>query len=293
MAPIVPFVAEHLYQHLVAGSVAGEPESIHLCDYPRPDAGRVDHAISEKMAAVLRIVSLARSARTASKLKVRQPLAELVVASGVESERLAVQQFQDHILEELNVKKVSVRDSVADMCLIRIDVNKRAVGQKYGSMMKDIVQGLSRVPPAEAAAKVAAGECVAVEVGNETVMLEPAELVIEKDYGKDWVAAEDQQTVVLLDRKITTSLRQEGLARDVVRNVQNLRKEVNLNIEDRIVLSLRSESKEMVAAIDAFRDYIGRETLAVELTAGDLPDPAGRVEVKIDGAALAIALRKA
>ena len=293
MAPIVPFVTEHLYQHLVAGSVPGEPESIHLCDYPQPDAGRVDHAISEKMAAVLRIVSLARSARTASKLKVRQPLAELVVASGVESERLAVQQFQDHILEELNVKKVSVRDSVADMCLIRIDVNKRAVGQKYGSMMKDIVQGLSRVPPAEAAAKVAAGECVAVEAGNETVMLEPAELVIEKDYGKDWVAAEDQQTVVLLDRKITTSLRQEGLARDVVRNVQNLRKEVNLNIEDRIVLSLRSESKEMVAAIDAFRDYIGRETLAVELTAGDLPDPAGRVEVKIDGAALAIAIRKA
>ncbi|UCG15230.1 MAG: class I tRNA ligase family protein [Phycisphaerales bacterium] len=293
VAPIVPFVTEHIYQRLVAEQVDGAPESIHLCDYPEVDETRIDSELSEAMAAVVRIVSLARSARTASKLKVRQPLAELIVASGNEFERRAVARFADHLLDELNVKKVSVRESAADLCEIRIDVNKRLVGAKYGSLVPAIIQAVSQVDPVDAAAKVSAGECVPVAAGPENVLLEPGELVVDKSYGQDWVAAEDQQTIVLLDKRITTELKHEGIARDVVRNVQNLRKEMDLNIEDRIVLSLQAESEEVSAGIEAFRDYIARETLAVELTADTLTEAVGRKGVSIGGAKLDIAVRKA
>jgi isoleucyl-tRNA synthetase len=244
------------------------------------------------MGALLRVVSLARSARTASKLKVRQPLAELVVASGSDVERAAVEQFRDHVLEELNVKKVTVCETVVDWCTVTIAVNKKLVGPKYGPQMGAIVKGLGQVDAVGAAAKVTAGECVAVPAGTESILLEPGELEVTKDYGSDWAAAEDQHTVALLDKRITTELRHEGLARDVVRNVQNLRKEMDLNIEDRIVLSLRTESADLAAGIDAFRDYIARETLAVELTAEPPSDPTGSTEVKIGGAKLAIGIRK-
>ncbi len=292
MAPIVPFITEHIYRHLVSGQVAGQPESVHLCDYPEADTARIDDELSDRMDAVLRIVSLARSARTASKLKVRQPLAELVVATPVERERLAVGQFQDHIAEELNVKKVSVREDSAGLCQVRLDVDKRAIGAKYGSLVPHILKGLAGVDAAEAAARVAAGETVSVDAGTETVALEPSELVVQKDFGKDWVGVEDQQTTVMLDKRITTELRQEGIARDVVRNVQNLRKDANLNIEDRIVLSLHSDAKEMLAAISAFHDYIARETLAVEVTADPVSDPIGQADVRIDAAPSRIALRQ-
>lgn len=291
-APIIPFLTEHIYQNLVARQIAGAPPSIHLCDYPQADESEIDPALSEQMAALLRIVSLARSARTASKLKVRQPLAELIVASGSDVERDAVSQFRDHVLEELNVKNVTVRESVADLCSVTVAVNKKLVGPKYGPQMNAIVKGLAQVDAVEAVAKVAAGECVAVPAGTESILLEPGELEVTKDYGSDWAAAEDQHTVVLLDRRITTELRHEGLARDVVRNVQNLRKEMDLNIEDRIALSLRTESADLAAAIDAFRDYIARETLAVELVHDALPDAAGGKEVNIAGAKLVIAIHK-
>jgi isoleucyl-tRNA synthetase len=182
---------------------------------------------------------------------------------------------------------------VADLCSIRIDVNKRAVGAKYGAMVPAILQGVAKLDAADAAEKAAAGECVSVQAGEETILLEPGELSVEKSYGDDWVAAEDQQTVVLLDKRITLELKQEGIARDVVRNVQNLRKDAGLEIEDRIVLSLQSDNADLMAAIDAFKDYIARETLAASVQSQPLTDGAAATEVKLAGGQLAVALRKA
>ena len=293
MAPVIPFVTEQMYRNLVADPIEGAPESIHLCDYPRADDGRIDHTLSDRMAAVLKIVSLGRSARTASKLKVRQPLAELLVVPADDTQREAVRQFEAHVLEELNVKELTVKDSVADMRAVRIGLNKKLAGPKYGRQLGGIASALAALDPDAVLQTVEKGLWVTVNVDGDTINVEPAEVTVDKSYGDDWAAAEDRATVVLLDKRITPDLRNEGLARDVVRNVQNLRKDAGLNMEDRIILSLRTDSDQLRQAVAACGDYIAAETLATELTDGSLDAPAAATDVKITAHALHVALRKA
>ena len=291
-APVMPFITECIYRNLVAEQIEGTPESIHLCNYPQADESRIDPALSDKMAAVLKIVSLGRSARTASKLKVRQPLAELLVVPSDDTEQAAVRQFETHFLEELNVKKVTLKDSVADLRSVRINLNKKLTGPKYGRQLGGIASALAALDPQTVLDTVEQGLWVAVMVDGETVNLEPIEITVDKSYGEDWAAAEDRGTVVLLDKRITPELRDEGLARDIVRNVQNLRKDANLNMEDRIVLSLQTDSDLLKGAIAACGDYIAAETLATELTRRALDDASGTTSVKITGAQLHVELRK-
>ncbi len=293
MAPIMPFVTEDIYQNLVARQVPGAPESIHLCDYPQVDEKLIDEDLSARMASLLRIVSLGRSARTASKLKVRQPLAELIVASPEETDRAAVQQFEAHLLEELNVKRVSVRESVADMCTITVRLNKKLAAPKYGRDLGAIGKALEEADHEEVASRVGDGFTVTVRVNDQPVTLEAEEIEVTKFYGDDWAPADEMGIVVLLDKRLSEELKLEGLARDVVRFVQVARKEANLELEDRIVLSLQTESEQLNAAIKACGDYIAGETLAVEITEAPPVNAAIQSEVKIGGGKLRIELHKA
>lgn len=292
MAPIVPFAAEHIYRNLVADQIEGTPESIHLCNFPQAKESRIDTAMSDKMAAVLKIVSLGRSARTASKLKVRQPLAELLVVPDNDTERAAVGQFETHFLEELNVKKVTLKKSVADMRSLRVNLNKKLAGPKYGKQLGGISKALDALDSETVLETVEKGMSVTVTVDGDTIDLEPAEVTVAKSYGDDWAAAEDRSTVVLLDKRITSELRNEGLARDIVRNVQNLRKVAGLNMEDRVVLCLRTDSDDLKAAISACGDYIAAETLTTELVDTAIDAAVGTTDVKIAGCPLHVELRK-
>ncbi len=292
-APVIPFVTEHIYQHLVALRIEGSPESIHLCDYPQAQEALIDDRLSARMAALLRIVSLGRSARTASKLKVRQPLAEVIVASADETDRAAAEQFQAHLADELNVKKVSVRESVADKCTVTIEINRKTAGPKYGRQLNEIVGALATADVGEVASRVAGGLPVMLRVGTHPLPVGAEDILVTKDYGQDWAAAEDSQVVVLMDKRLTAELEQEGLARDVVRFVQVARKDAGLELEDRILLSLRTDSDKLRAGIAACKDYIAAETLASEIVDTPQEDPAGVSEVVIAGQSLRIAVRRA
>jgi isoleucyl-tRNA synthetase len=152
---------------------------------------------------------------------------------------------------------------------------------------------MADVDPVEVAGRVADGLTVTVRADGHPITLEPEEITVTKSYGDDWAAAEDAGVVVLMDKRLTEELKQEGSARDVVRFVQVARKEAGLELEDRIVLSLRTESGELKAAIGAGKDYIAAETLATEIIDVPLDGPAGTSEVKIAGQRLRIELRKA
>ena len=293
MAPIVPFVTEHMYQNLVARQIPGSPESIHLCEYPKVNEDLIDPELSDRMRALLRIVSLARSVRTASKLKVRQPLAGMIVASEDELVRSAVALFRTHLEEELNVKRVEVRQSAAELCTLSLRPNMSLLGPKYGKQVALLSKGLAAADSNEIAARVLAGENIDLDVGGTRFILEPAEILVSKTYAEGWAGAEESGTTVLLDKRITPELKNEGLARDIVRNVQNLRKKAGLEIEDRISLSLATESESLRTAIDLFGGYIRRETLAVELSLGDLGSETAHVDIRIDGQSLRIALSRA
>jgi isoleucyl-tRNA synthetase len=293
MAPFVPFMTENIYQNLVGRQVPGSPSSIHLCAYPEVDESRIDDQLSARMAALLRIVSLARSARTASKLKVRQPLAEVRVVPANGTEREAVERFADHILEELNVKQITVVERADDIMQVTIQPNMKTLGPKLGRHTAAAKQAIEQLDGFAVEETLARGEAVTIEVEGAHIQIDPEDLSVERSYGADWAGAADGQTVVLIDKRLTPELVNEGVARDIIRNVQNLRREAGLEIEDRIRLSIVHDDEQVRAAIAQCKEYICTETLTAELLDTPLTEAIATAEVSLGKAKLSLGLTKA
>ena len=245
------------------------------------------------MDALLRIVSLGSAARNSVKIKVRQPLAELKVQPANDADRRAVERFADQIIEELNVKKVTLarlRDGAAAEAEVK--ANMKALGPKFGPRLKDVQAAIAGMPAAMLAEKVQPGQPFELVMVGGAVTLEPGDLVVQQSAPEGWAGVADRGTQVLIDARLTDELKREGMARDVVRQVQELRKKADLQMEDRIELYLGTQSQMLRAAIDAHRDYIAAETLTVKWASAPFDGEAHCAEVKIDGQALTIMLRK-
>ncbi len=293
IAPIIPFMAERIYQNLVANQLSDVPASVHHVPFPQANRELIDESLSARVSASLRIMSLARSARKDSKLKVRQPLAGLVIVPANNTEREAVEMFEDHFLEELNVKKVSLRIDATDVIEVSLEPNMKTLGPKFGknaSAARKAIESLDGKKVEDALAK---GETASISVDGQTMAIDAEDFTIVKSYGDDWAGASEGQTIVMIDKRLTPDLKNEGIARDIVRNVQNLRKDAGLDIADRIKLSLVSDSQAIDLAIEAFSDYIAAETLASDVTTKPMTDQLQSVEAKIAGDALVFSLSKA
>ncbi len=297
IAPIVPFMSEAIYQNLVANQAEGAAESVHHTPFPSSNAALIDDELSSQVAATLRLVSLARSARKDSKLKVRQPLAELVVVPANDVERQAVARFEDHFLEELNVKKVSTREDAADTVTTTLKPNMKTLGAKLGRHASAGRKMVAELDPLEVEATLRRGETIPLTLDASSdegiIEIEAQDVVLTKSYGEDWAGACDGATIVMIDKRLTPELKHEGIARDIIRNVQNLRKDAGLDISDRITLSLCSDNAQLGEAIAAFNDYIASETLATNIQTTPIDSPTGQVEVKLDGQTISISLVKA
>jgi isoleucyl-tRNA synthetase len=303
-APVMPFLSETMYQNLRAPSVgdgSSNPsltlralrESVHLCDFPQVDKSLIDSDLSAEMDALLRLVSLGSAARNSVKIKVRQPLAELKVQPGDEAEERAVQRFADQICEELNIKRVSLHHSTNGPLLNQeVKPNVKSLGPKFGPRLKDVTAALASANPSEIAAQVKVGATVELSITGDRISLEPADISVLDKAPEGWAGVADRGTQIALDARITQPLKHEGWAREVVRHVQELRKTANLEMEDRIDLSLQTESPELRKAIETHRDYICRETLAVKFSMEPLGGEVHRAEVKVEGLALIIKVRK-
>ncbi len=292
-APIVPFLSETMYQNL---RTADQPESVHLCDFPTVDESLVDADLSDEMNCLLSLVSLGLAVRNNVKIKVRQPLAELKVQAGTDSEeRAAVERFGDQLREELNVKAVSLHDPEWGPLLTpQVKPNMKTLGPKFGARLKDVAAAISAADAEDLAAKVRAGDSIELTCGGDSIQLEPADLVVSVKAEEGWAGLVDGEIHLALDTRITEEMADEGAARDIVRHVQNLRREANLEMEDRITLYLGTESEKLRRAIAAHHDYIAAETLTVEWSEQPLSGPdVHRATVKVDGQALMIELQKA
>ncbi len=291
-APVVPFLSETMYQNLTR-DVAGHAQSVHLCPYPVVNEGLIDEQLSADMDALLGLVSLGSAARNTVKIKVRQPLAELRVQPGEESVRRAVERFADQIQEELNLKKVSLHNGQGNG-LLRYEVkpNMRTLGAKFGPRLKEVQAALAGADAGAIAAKVRAGEPFELACPGGPVTLEPADVIVQSRAEEGWTGAEQRGTQVALDTRVTEELSREGMAREVVRHVQQARKDAGLQMEDRIVLYLHTDADKLKKAIAAHRDYIASETLVGEWSDRPLGEGAYRADVKVDGQALRIELRK-
>jgi isoleucyl-tRNA synthetase len=291
-APIMPFFSEAMYQNLVPQG-KGRPTSIHLCEYPQVDEALIDEELSADMEALLRLVSLGSAARNVLKIRVRQPLAEMKVQSGDERDRRAVERFADQMCEELNVKKVTLHNPAAGPLLTsEVRANLRTLGPKFGARLREVQAAIAGLPAAEWAAKVQGAEPLQLLCGGETVTLDAEDVVVQQRAEEGWAGVVDRGTQVALDGRITEALAREGMARDVVRHVQESRKQANLEMEDRIVLYLGTPSERLRQAIEAHRDSIARETLAARWSTTPLDDQPHRAKVKVEGQELTIELRR-
>ncbi len=314
VAPVMPFLSEAMYQNLTASGgrqppVASQPRpvgpkqgvdtprspvSVHHEDFPEADDSLIDADLSADMNALLRLVSLGSAARNSVKIKVRQPLAELKVQPGDERDRRAVERFADQINEELNLKQVSLHDAKnGPLVGYQVKANLKTLGPKLGPQLKDAQAALAAADPAALAKKVQSGQSVELTSASGPITLEPTDLWVQLQAAEGWAAVEDRGTLVALDARITEALKGEGLAHEVRRHVQNLRKESGLQLEDRITLYLSTDSPELRAAIEKHKDYIAAETLATSWATGPLGPGAASADVKIDGQPLHIELRKA
>jgi isoleucyl-tRNA synthetase len=283
-----------MYQNLVVRGGKGGPVSVHLCDYPLADLSLVDEQLSADVDALLDVVSLGSAARDRARRKRRQPLAELKVQPGSDSARRAVERFPDQIRDELNLKQVSLHPPEASRLLrTRAVLNKKTAAGKFGRHLGEVQKALAGQDPTHLFKRLFLDQLtVTLATASGTVVLEPADVVFEHDGPEEgWVGVFDRGTSAALDTRVTPELALEGMAREVVRHVQETRKKARLEMEDRIELALETGSDGLRAAIEAHRDYIAAETLVARWAAS--LDGAGHQErVSVDGQPLTIALRK-
>ncbi len=291
LAPFVPFVTEAMYQNLVRSVDPDAPESVHHTDWPEADPTLVDEDLLARMALARQVAALGHAARNGAGVKLRQPLARALVHFDAGIGPLDGE-LMDLVREELNVKEITLAEQVDDLVTYRLLPDNRALGPRFGKRFPTVRAALAAMEPLEAVRRLRAGLPLHLEVEGDEVELTPEEVLIREEPREGLAVASERGVTVAVDTLITPELRAEGLAREVVRRVQNLRKEAGFELDDRIVAVYQAEG-ELAEAVEAWKDYIAAETLAVALRAGD-PEPGMHVgEFQVDGLALRVGVRRA
>jgi isoleucyl-tRNA synthetase len=281
IAPIMPFLAEEMYQNLANFNFEISnlklPRSVHHCAFPEVDEAMVDRQLLKDTALIQKVVGLGRAGRNASGVKVRQPLRQMVVRAPSKEDEEALARLEPQVLEELNVKRMVVTSQVGDLITYVIKPNLPVLGPKYGKRMGAIRSWLASSDPAEIATQVEAGNTFTVADGEGgTIELLPEELLVETREREGFAVAQEGGLVVAFDTELDDELLAEGMARDLVRVVNDMRKSADFDVSDRITLRyalLRGEdsadARHLQDAVARHGDYIRAETLSSSLEAGD------------------------
>ena len=289
MAPVTPFLTEAIYQRLVRGAEPDAPESVHLCSWPEVDEGLVDEGLMERMDLAVRVSSMGRAARNTSGIKLRQPLAEaVVVANADDIERLV--SLRGLVEEELNVKAVRFTSETGELMGLEVKPVYALLGKKHGRNVPRVAEAIKALGKAEAV-RLQNGEAVEITVDGATVEVLPEEAEVVPVQVEGYSVVEEPGLLVGVRTEITPELEREGIARDVVRRIQSLRKEADFEIDDSIA-TYYSGDPSIEEVFEAEGDYIKAETLSVELTKGEAPGGAYSDEFDIDGKKLKLGLRR-
>jgi isoleucyl-tRNA synthetase len=291
LAPSMPFLADELYQNLVRSVDSSAPESVHLATWPEVLPEMIDESLNRDMSLVMRLVSLGHSARQKANRKVRQPLAEVAFSLGNPSERKAVETYADLFTDELNVKRVRLLDASTEALSHTVKPLPKQLGQKYGNKFPAIQKAILAMNSEEAARPLLEGKPLHVEVNGEAFDVLPEDVEVKAQAKEGFAVAEDGPYVVALVTELTPELVQEGMAREFVRRVQDLRKSADLDVADRIELFVEA-SAGLRSAVEAHKDYITAETLASNLEFVSPPADASCVEDGFDGEKVKVGLKK-
>lgn len=290
-APIAPFFCERLFDDL--NSVSGQFAfgSVHAADFPQSNPALVDKELENRMQTAQKICSLVLSLRKRNNLKVRQPLSRIMIPAKNAHQQAQIEAVKDLILSEVNVKTIDFLSKENNVLVKSIKANFKTLGPKFGAKMKAIAAAIASFSQED----IATIECEGrfnLTIGQESVEIALSDVEIITQDIPGWVVANEDDLTVALDTTITESLRLEGISRELVNRIQNIRKEQGFDVTDNIIVEI--EKQEMLCeAAEAFRDYICSETLTQKLIFSDkVACPLQTIDV-IEGTELAIRITKA
>ena len=260
-APFIPFITEEIYRSLRTDDM---PESVHLCDFPEPELFRRDEKLERQNALAQRAVSLGRFLRTQRSLKVRQPLARAVLVSIDPAVRELLTLSEGVIADELNVKKVEIFGDEESLVHLSAKANFKSLGSRLGPKMKAFAAEISRLS-SHVISSIMAGTPYELKLEDGTTcLLGPADIVVNRTERPGFCVAADDSLTIALDTELNDELLAEGYARELVSRIQNLRKEMNLQVSDRIRVRVTA-AQDLLDALESGREHVCSETLADEL----------------------------
>lgn len=258
MAPIAPFYADMLYRDLT-----GSDTSVHLAAYPKADEAAIDSKLEKRMAIAQQITSMVLSLRRKKNLKVKQPLTAIMIPVLDEAQKQDIEAVADLIMSEVNVKGINYVGGDAGILVKRIKPDFKKLGPKFGKNMKAAAQALTSLEQSQIAQFEKDGK-IALTLNGEEAVVELADVEVISEDIPGWLVANDGNITVALDITITDDLRKEGIARELVNRIQNVRKSKDFNITDRIVVKITPD-EHVNDAVAQFKDYIAKQVLAVAI----------------------------
>lgn len=258
MAPIAPFYADMLYRDLT-----GSDTSVHLAAYPKADEAAIDSKLEKRMAIAQQITSMVLSLRRKKNLKVKQPLTAIMIPVLDEAQKQDIEAVADLIMSEVNVKGINYVGGDAGILVKRIKPDFKKLGPKFGKNMKAAAQALTSLEQSQIAQFEKDGK-ITLTLNGEEAVVELADVEVISEDIPGWLVANDGNITVALDITITDDLRKEGIARELVNRIQNVRKSKDFNITDRIVVKITPD-EHVNDAVAQFKDYIAKQVLAVAI----------------------------
>jgi isoleucyl-tRNA synthetase len=285
-APFIPFITEEIYRNLKTASM---PESVHLCSYPEPMSER-DEKLEKQMSATIKAVSLGRFLRAKHGIKTRQPLRQALVAINDPDAAELLKGTRDIIAEELNVKEISISLDDSDLVNISAKANFKILGPKLAKNMKDAAAKIAILSQNEIKL-IQQGEPFEIQFSDlQKYQIRPEDLQVIREEKKGLSAASEEGITVAIDTTIDEKLRTEGIAREIVSRIQNLRKEKGFNVSDRIKIRVSASDSSIKKALREFEKYISNETLAVSIIEDD--EKNNKIPVEIEEMSCMISIEK-
>ena len=263
MAPIAPFYADRLFLDLIAVTGREQVESVHLSSFPVYDESKINTSLEERMQMAQDVSSMVLALRRKVNIKVRQPLHTVMIPVVDAHQQESIEAVRDLILSEVNVKELKFVDNAAGILVKKIKPDFKKLGPRYGKIMKNVAAAIQAMSQEEIGAFEKAGVYTMTVEGQE-VTLDRADVEIISEDIPGWLVANEGRLTVALDITVTDDLRKEGLAREFVNRIQNLRKSSGFDITDKIQIQVLSQ-EEMDEVIDEYRTYISNQVLAVSI----------------------------
>lgn len=286
-SPFAPFIAEEIYRNLNTVTKKENYESVHLADFPSITYREPE--LEEKMDVAQKVVYLTRAIRAKNNLKVRQPLKRMMVV--VEKDkRDALAKMKDVILDEVNIKELVVLDDDSEIVNKTAKANFKSIGPKFGKKVKAVAELIKNFGKDEIR-RIESGENIETEIDGDKLSISKDDVEIMSHQIEGWVVESEEGVTVAIDTELNEKLIEEGLAREFVNRVQNMRKDAGFDVTDKINISFTGNA-ELVKAIINFSDYISNETLAEKLISEQITDGGFRQDWKIGDFECSIRIEK-